>query len=126
MALVDLDGDGRDELVTIEPFHGNALRAYRRTPSGWRTFWEAELEFGHGLLAGPFQGRPSLLVSSRAGAKELLLFQHDPATPARPRRVVVEAGAGAANALLVAHQGRDHILSANQAAGQIALYTPRA
>lgn len=125
MALLDLDGDGRPELVTIEPFHGNALRGYRRTASGWTAFWEAELEFGHGLVAGTFQGRRSLLVSSRAGAKDLLLFQFDPGDPGSPRRIVVDGGAGAANALLVAHQGRDHILSANQAAGQIVLYTPR-
>lgn len=124
MALLDLDGDGRDELVTIEPFHGNALRAYRRTPSGWSAFWEAELQFGHGLLGGPFQGRPSLLVSSRAGARDLLLFQFG-GDPGNPRRIVVDAGAGAANALMLAHEGRDRILSANQAAGQIVLYTPR-
>ncbi len=124
MAMLDVDGDGRPELVTIEPFHGNALRAYRSSPAGWTPFWEAELQFGHGLVAGTFQGRPSVLVSSRAGSKDLLLFQFEPADRS-PRRVVVDGGAGAANALLLAHQGKDHILSANQAAGQIVLYTPR-
>jgi hypothetical protein len=124
--LADLDGDGRAELVTIEPFHGNALRGYRRSTSGWVPFWEAELQFGHGLMAGTFQGRPSVLASSRAGGKELLLFQFEPAAPARPRRVVVDGGAGAASMLVITHGGTDHILSANQAAGQIVLYTPRA
>ena len=125
MALLDVDGDGEEELVTIESFHGNMLRAYRRAPSGWTPFWEAELQFGHGLLAGAFLGARSVLVSSRAGAKDLLLFQFDPAAPARPRRTVLEEGAGAANMVVVSHGGKDHVLSANQAAGQIVLYTQR-
>ncbi len=124
-ALADLDGDGRDELVTIEPFHGNVLRGYRRAGSGWTAVWDAELQFGHGLWAGAFRGRPSALVSSRAGAKDLLLFAFDPDAPGRPRRVVVEEGAGAANALVARGPGGDAILSANQAAGQIVLYTVR-
>jgi len=124
VALFDLDGDGQDELVTIEPFHGNALRAYRRSATGWVMFWEAELSFGHCLVAGPFQGRRTVLASSRAGGKELLLFVFD-RPRGQPRRIVVEAGAGAANMIVLSHGGTDRILSTNQAAGQIALYTPR-
>jgi hypothetical protein len=125
MALLDVDGDGETELLTIEPFHGNALRAYRRTPSAWALFWEAELEFGHGLTAGAFLGARSVLVSSRAGAKELVLFQFEATAPARPHRFVLETGAGAANMAVVSHAGREHVLSANQATGQIVRYTPR-
>jgi hypothetical protein len=125
MALLDLDGDGRPALVTIEPFHGNALRAYRRAAGGWSLFFEAELQFGHCVLAGPVAGRPSVLVSNRAGDKDLLLFAFDGAA-APPRRVVVDHGAAAANMVLLSHDGKDRILSANQAAGQIVMYTPRA
>ncbi len=125
VALLDVDGDGEAELFTIEPFHGDALRAYRRAPSGWARFWEAELEFGHGLLAGAFLGGPGVLVSSRSGARELVLFRFDPGAPAGPRRIVLEQGAGAANMAVVSHAGKEHVLSANQATGQIVLYTPR-
>lgn len=125
VALFDVDGDGEVELVTIEPFHGNALRAYRRSAAGWSVFWEAELQYGHCVLAGAFQGRRSVLVSSRSGGKELLLFRFDDGASGRPRRIVVDEGAGAANMVVVTHQGKDRILSANQAAGQIVLYTPR-
>jgi hypothetical protein len=124
IAVADLDGDGSDELVTIEPFHGSALRAYRRSGPGWTQFWETEISFGHCVLAESFQGRRSVLVSSRSGSKDLLLFQFDAAHPTRPRRVVVEEGAGAANMLVLPWDGRDRIFSANQAAGELVMYTP--
>jgi hypothetical protein len=124
VAAFDLDGDGEVELVTIEPFHGSALRAYRKATRGWQVFWEAELEFGHCVLAGMVEGRRSVLVSSRAGRKELLLFQFGHGVSAKPRRIVVDEGAGAANMLILSSAGRDHILSANQAAGQIVMYSP--
>ena len=123
MAVTDLDGDGSEELVTIEPFHGSALRAYRRSAGGWAPFWETEISFGHCVLAGTFEGRPSILVSNRAGSKDLLLFQFGGDSQSNPRRIVVEAGAGAANMLVLPWEGRDRIFSANQAAGEIVMYT---
>jgi hypothetical protein len=124
MAVADLDGDGSDELVTIEPFHGAALRAYRRSAAGWEKFWETEISFGHCVLAETFDGRPSVLVSNRSGSKDLVLFQFDGDSPSRPRRIVVEPGAAAANMLVLPWEGRDRIFSANQAAGEIVMYTP--
>jgi hypothetical protein len=121
MAVFDVDGDGVDELVTIEPFHGNTLRAYRRAGSGWSPFWEAELEYGHCVLAGMFDGRRTVIVSNRAGGKVLLLFQFD-SDPERPRRIVVDRGAGAANMLVLGHAGGDRLFAANQAAGEIVMY----
>ncbi|MGO9309343.1 MAG: hypothetical protein ACLQDL_10015 [Spirochaetia bacterium] len=122
MAVFDLDGDGADELVTIEPFHGSALRAYRSTAGGWQAFWETELDFGHCVLAGTFNGRRSVIVSNRAGSKNLLMFEFDAGEPTRPRKIVVEDGAGAANMLVLPHAGGDLLFAANQAAGEIAVY----
>ncbi len=125
MAVADLDGDGRDELVTIEPFHGSALRAYKRSGAGWSVFWEAEISFGHCVLAGTVESRPSVLVSNRSGSKDLLLFQFSAEAPSRPQRVVVEEGAAAANMLVLPFEGKDLIFSANQAESQVVCYTPR-
>jgi hypothetical protein len=121
MAVFDVDGDGVVELITIEPFHGNALRAYRRSGKSWSPFWEAELEYGHCVLAGMFDGRRSIIVSNRAGSKSLLLFQFGD-YPARPARVVVDNGTGAANMVVLRDGGRDRLFAANQAAGEIVMY----
>ena len=126
IAVADLDGDGRDELVTIEPFHGSVMRAYRRTEAGWSAFWETELSFGHCVLAGVLQGCPSVLVSSRTGSKDLLLFQFSAEAPSRPQRLVVDPGAAAANMIVLPVGGADRIFSANQGAGELVMYTPGA
>jgi hypothetical protein len=129
IAVSDIDGDGDEELITIEPFHGNSIHIYKLVGSRWQLAWETGLEFGHCLLAGMLNGVRTILVSNRAGNRDLLLFEFN-ASPARgrgiadPKRHVVDPGAGAANMLVVSHEGADRIFSTNQAAGEIVSYTP--
>jgi len=129
VVVLDVDGDGEDELITIEPFHGNFLRVYKRFPGRYEKAWEGEIAFGHGLLAGRLGGAPSILVSNRAESRDLLLFQFPQgARPSgrglsEPTRTVVDPGAGAANMLILSHNGEDRIFSTNQSAGEIAVYS---
>jgi hypothetical protein len=129
IAVADLDSDGEEELVTIEPFHGDTLRVYKRTSGGWETAWEGEIAFGHGLLTGFIGGHPAVLVSNRAGSKELILFQFSPGcrsaahTLAQPARTVIDSGVGAANMLILPHDGADLVFSTNQATGEIVIYS---
>ena len=128
MAVSDIDGDGAVELITIEPFHGNSLRVYKPAGGLWKLAWETELEFGHCLLAGMLNGVRAILVSNRSGNRDLLMFEFT-APPggrgiAEPKRHVVDHGAGAANMMVVSHEGTDRIFSTNQAAGEIVSYTP--
>ena len=124
MAVFDVDGDGVDELVTIEPFHGNTLRAYRKTPQGWSPFWDGEISFGHCVLAGMFDGQPSVIVSNRTGNKSLVMFQFAE-NPESPRRIVVDESPAASNMVVLPRAGGDMLFSANQAEGEIAVYTAR-
>jgi hypothetical protein len=124
VAVLDLDGDGTDELVTIEPFHGNTLRAYRKAADGWSPFWDAELSFGHCVLAGMFDGRRSVIASSRTGDKSLLMFQFEE-DPKHPRRIVVDESPAAANMVIMPRAGGDLLFSANQAEGEVAVYKVR-
>jgi hypothetical protein len=129
IAVSDVDADGEEEIVTIEPFHGDALCVYKRTSGGWDKAWEGGLAFGHGLLAATLAGAPALLVSSRAGSRDLLSFQFPPAagrSAARlgpPSRTVVDAGVGAANMLVLRHGDADLIFSTNQASAEVAVYS---
>ncbi len=123
MAVLDVDNDGSEELVTIEPFHGNSLRVYTREPGGWKQRWEEPLELGHCILAGRLGGVPSVIVSNRAGSKDLALYQF--ISGSKPARVVIDKGVAAANMILVTVDGKEIIVSANQTAGEIAAYAAR-
>lgn len=129
--IVDIDGDGRDELVTIEPFHGNRLRMYRWDRSGaggWDAApaleFETSLDFGHGLWAGDLAGvsaRMALLVGNRAGSKNLELFAWERASNSLERHVI-DAGSGSAN-IAVAHRGAETwVVATNQSSEEVAAY----
>jgi hypothetical protein len=130
IALFDIDSDGTDELITIEPFHGSSLRVYRPAVSGWTLAWEGRIDFGHSLLARNVNGVPGILVSNRAGSRDLLLLQWGKQAHAAagalpdPERIVLEEGAGAANMLVLRHEGRDLVFSTNQVRGEIVMYEP--
>lgn len=129
IAVFDLDGDGQDELVTIEPFHGNVLAVYKPAQGSWNRVWEAELDYGHCVLAGAFLGKPSIVVSNRAGSKDLVLYQFEgkgtPGEFSRAVKTVIDPGAGAANMLIVRHEGQEYLMATNQAQGELVRYHVR-
>lgn len=120
MALFDLDSDGEDELVTIEPFHGPVLSVYKRQKGRWKRIWEDQLSYGHCVLAQRFHGRPSILVSNRAGTKDLVLYQFDGSFP--PHKITVDHGIGAANMLVQRHGDREFLFATAQATGELVRY----
>jgi hypothetical protein len=123
VALIDLDGDGREEMVTIEPFHGDTLRVYRRNGEGWEAVYDSPLSFGHGLWSGTLGGRPAVAVGSRSDGKELLLFRPGGDDPLQLQRIVVEEGAGPTNITSVTYDGADYLISSNPGFGEVAWYT---
>ena len=55
-ALLDLNGDGVDEMVTVEGFHGNALRVYEPQQNTWKERVSFDIVSAHGLWAGRILG----------------------------------------------------------------------
>ena len=139
--ITDIDGDGWDELITIEPFHGNRLRMYRFDRSGASAWdaalsldFEASLNFGHGLWAGDLAASasgdrqpnlapalPVLLLGNRAGSQNLELFAWD-RTSSRLERLVVDPGSGSANLAVVRRGGESWIVATNQSSEEVAAY----
>jgi hypothetical protein len=121
-AFVDIDGDGAVELATIEPFHGDSLHIYRRTPHGWDRMYDAPLSFGHGLSGGQIGGMPAIVVGNRRGEASLEL--HFAATRGAPlQRCCIERGTGTTQTQFFNHAGRDYILAANQLKNEAAVYS---
>lgn len=118
--LIDLDSDGADELVTIEPFHGNTLNVYKRSAGGWDKLYTDELWFGHGLSCGLFRGEPVIVVGNRRGPLTLNLYRRMP--DGSFAREVLEDQAGPTQTQVFTADGMDYILSANQLKNEVALY----
>jgi hypothetical protein len=76
--FVDLDEDGHDELVTIEPFHGSKVTIYKSSPNGYREVYSMPVNFGHVIWGGSILGKPSLLVGYRLDNAPLLLLRKKP------------------------------------------------
>jgi hypothetical protein len=113
----DVDGDGQNEIVTIEPFHGDRLCVYKRLDSLWRAVMEQRISFGHALWAGALRSRPVVVIGNRAGQKELAIV-----CPSTGDRLVIDRGVGPAQVAVIHEPARDTILSANHAVGEVALY----
>ena len=118
--LIDLDGDGHDELVTIEPFHGNTLNVYKNTGGTWKKLYTDELWFGHGLSCGMFQGEAIIVVGNRRGPLTLNLYRRK--TDGSFGREILEDAAGPTQTQVFSAGGKDYILSANQLKNEVALY----
>jgi len=120
--LIDLDGDGQDELVTIEPFHGQHLRIYKWEHGSWIEKARSSLSFGHGLSSGTFQGEPVIVVGNRRGSFALLLLRVEDLKAGKVREEILEADAGPTQTQVFQAHGRDYILSANQRKHEVAIY----
>lgn len=121
MVLVDLDGDGREELVVISPFHGDIVTIYRQENAGYRQVYQypARAEFAHAMWAGDVDGRPVAIVGHRNGKQALLAFTFRDGDYVAE---VLEENAGSANLLHYKRGGKDCILSANREHNEIAFY----
>lgn len=120
--LLDMDGDGQDELVTIEPFHGQMLNVYKRIGGNWELRFTDELAFGHGLSCGMFRGKPVIVVGNRRGPLTLVMYTPQDLANGVVAKEVLEEGAGPTQTQVFTLNGTDYILSANQLKKEVALY----
>ena len=120
--LIDMDGDGQDELVTIEPFHGHMFNVYKRNGENWELKFTDELAFGHGLSCGMFQGKPAIMVGNRRGPLTLVMYKPQDIANGVVAKEVIEEESGPTQTQIFTLNGTDYILSANQLKKEVALY----
>ncbi len=123
LSFMDLDGDGLDELVTIEPFHGNFLNVYKQDGANWTPRFRTELSYGHGLSAGIFKSEPTIVVGNRSGSLALEAFVVKDLMRGDLERRVIEEGAGATQTRVFTFDSVDYIVSANQKKNEVVLYS---
>lgn len=123
LSFIDLDDDGKSELITIEPFHGNVLNIYKGIKGAWKLKFTAPLSFGHGLSSGFFNGDPVVLVGNRRGTGNLEMFTIDDLDKGFVNKHVIEMDAGPTQTQVFSFGNQDYLLSANQKKNEVALYS---
>lgn len=120
-AFADIDGDGIEEMMTIEPFHGNQMKIYK-----WRDHryvcdyvYPHEIDFAHALIGTNLNGKPCFVGGVRRVQAELFVVQFAEGTY---QVTTVETGAGPANIAVLHRADGDYILSANHTKNEAAVY----
>lgn len=123
-ALCDLDGDGADELVTIEPFHGDHFLVRKKIGEHYETVYSHNkgVLFAHAVAGCTLRGKPSVVCGMRRGDGDIFILRRGGAGEEWCCTVVVEHGAGTSNVAVVNQPDRDIIISANHSRNEAALY----
>ena len=123
VAFADLDGDGEDELATIEPFHGDAFHIYKRKGEGWeRVYSYAEpIEFAHAVWGGKLLGRGAFVVGIRRKNCEIFMVQYDK-EKAEFVTTLIEAGVGTSNVAVFSRGDEEVVVAANHTKNEAAVY----
>ncbi|MDY4522294.1 MAG: hypothetical protein SPD80_01710 [Atopobium sp.] len=123
MCLIDLDGDGLDELVTISAFHGDTLCVWhaKEQPDTFQKVWEdsQKHDFLHAIWSGFLAGQACAVLGNRKDDRDLLrLYYKDGAYGVE----VIDHDCGPANVWVFQNDGNDVIISANRETNEAALY----
>ncbi len=122
LALIDLDADGQEEMVTIEGFHGDFLKLYKRQGRQWNEIHSHGITSGHGLWAGRIGGLPAFLCGSRAGDKALRLFLSRREGRISLDEIIVDEEVAPANVAVVASGAEELIFTTNKQTNEVAVY----
>lgn len=121
--LVDLDGDGEDELFVLSPFHGSEISIYRKSEEGYRKVYvyPEQADFLHAIWGGTINGKATVVAGYRRGAGRLMAFTWNEKKQDYMFRTL-DDGCGPANVYGYSYHGKDRLVCANRETNEIAMY----
>ena len=121
VAVGDIDDDGYDEMITIEPFHGNTIKIYRLKDGECEEIYNYpyELDFAHALKFDTIGGKKCFVGGIRRVDAELFVIYSENGELKLDR---VDLGGGPANVDVIHAYGNDYILAANHTRNEAAIY----
>jgi len=124
IAFVDIDGDGEDEIVTIEPFHGNQFLIYKKYGGTYKVVYAypKKMNFGHVVWGGKLCGKNVIIGGYRREGRELFLVTCDDAKNMVFHTQTIDWDIGPSNISVLHGEKQDLLLSANREIGQAAIY----
>lgn len=122
--LVDMDGDGEEELCTLAPFHGEKVSIYKKVNGSYEKAYDfpEDAEFTHAIYGGDLCGIPSFVVGHRKGKRNLFVIRYHQETGTYGYEIIDE-NVGPANVLHFVKDGKDVLVAANREIDEIAYYT---
>lgn len=121
-AVVDFDGDGVEELVTIEGFHGNQIVINQFQDGTFHPVYTYPVAFGHVVWGGDILGRASILVGYREDNAALLLLQKNSGPGFSMEHIFIDELQGPTNICVRSMEDRFQILCSCGKTQQIVLY----
>ncbi len=124
ISAIDIDGDGELEFATIEAFHGEYFRIYKKIDGVFKKVFEHPevTEFYHVVVGTTLAGEPVFIGGCRRGKQQLFYVRAKQNTPLELEAVVIEEGVGPSNAYVLHEKERDVLVSANREKAEAALY----
>ena len=124
ISAIDIDGDGELEFATIEAFHGEYFRIYKKIDGVFKKVFEHPeiTEFYHVVVGTTLAGEPVFIGGCRRGKQQLFYVRATQTTPLELEAVVIEEGVGPSNAYVLHEKERDVLVSANREKAEAALY----
>ncbi len=124
IAFVDIDNDGKEKMMTIEPFHGNTIKVYKEINGQYKCVYtySKEIDFAHALVGGKVNNINSFIAGVRRVNCELFILQYE---NNEFKEIIIEENVGPANIDLINTQECDYILSANHTKNEAAVYIVR-
>lgn len=120
--LLDFDGDGEKELLTLSPFHGDTLCVYRQSAGRYVPVfaYAQKLPFAHAICAAEHGGKPIAVIGHRKEARDLLAVSY---ADGAYTVTLLDHDVGPANAMYLPVAGKDVIVAANREINEIDYYT---
>ncbi|GHU28496.1 hypothetical protein AGMMS50256_10880 [Betaproteobacteria bacterium] len=124
ISAIDIDGDGELEFATIEEFHGQYFRVYKKINGRFVKIFEhpEATEFYHVVVGATLASEPVFIGGCRRGKQQLFYVRTKQKTPLELEAVLIEEGVGPSNAYVLHEKGRDIIVAANREKAEAALY----
>lgn len=112
----DLNGDGKEEYLMVEGFHGPDLRL---TTSDFKTVTKkaGQTPFGHALWGGKLGQNEYFIFGWRQGERDLVLITAEDLS-----FQVIQQDVGPSNILVYAKDDKQYLLSANREVNEVAVY----
>ncbi|MFM1540526.1 hypothetical protein [Helcococcus ovis] len=123
--IYDLDGDGKNELVTFSEFHGDHLDIYKEvSDNNYEKIYSYKkpIRFLHALNVQVINGKPLLFVGHRGGERDLFALTFND-TLNTFDRIDIDSKIGPANVSSYIFENKYRIVSANRETNTVTFYT---